>query len=290
MRDLRQHRKEEQETLEGNEGNNVTQMLPECSQEDKEGNNVTQTLPKCSKNVTQDIDIDKEIDIDKWIGDNNNRATPQTNVPKSTKKIFDYYEKNFGNINTVIQKHLKQMLEKYSPELIIYAMDKTIFTAPKPAFSYLRKTLDNLEKAGITTIEEAKKQDKKFHARTNVSSKKTNKTTEIVDFSNIINSNFQDEEAKNAMYDFIKMRKNIKKPLDEISLKILIKKLYKLSTNVEEQIEIIENSTAACYPTFFPLQKQVKPTRGSFDDFKILAEKYEKEEQAEKQKGEVNYD
>ena len=275
MRDLRQHRKEEQETLEENEGNNVTQMLPECSQEDKEGNNVTQTLPKCSKNVTQDIeiDIDKEIDKENFIfkGDYYyNRATPKTNVPPQNKKIFDYYEKNFGNMNAVIEKYLNQLLEKYSPELMIYAMDKTLLNATPPNFNYLVKTLDNLEKAGISTIEEAEKQDEKFHTQTNVSSKKTNKEAKIVDFSNILNSNFQDEDVKNAMYNFIKMRKTIKKPLDEISLKILIKKLYKLSTNVDEQIEIIENSTAACYPTFFPLKKEIKPTQGSFDDWEQI--------------------
>ena len=61
-------------------------------------------------------------------------------------------------------------------------------------------------------------------------------------FDNIINSNFENEQVKNAMYEFIKMRKLIKKPMTDYALKRLISELKKLSSNTEKQIKILDQS------------------------------------------------
>lgn len=58
----------------------------------------------------------------------------------------------------------------------------------------------------------------------------------------LIDYNFSNIELKKTIYEFIKMRKSIKKPITTRGLELLIKKLYSLTPNVDEQIEILNNS------------------------------------------------
>lgn len=68
--------------------------------------------------------------------------------------------------------------------------------------------------------------------------KKKNET----EFDVLINENFQDEEVKQTIYEFIKMRKAIKKPLTTHGLKLIVNKLKKFTENSKEQIDILNNS------------------------------------------------
>ena len=107
--------------------------------------------------------------------------------------------------------------------------------------------------------------DKNSIEEKSIDNKKEKKSTEI---DNLINSNFTDEELKNTVYEFIKMRKAIKKPLTIRGLELMIKKLYKLTTNVDEQIEILNNSIMNNWQGIFPLKNNVTKSKGGFDDFK----------------------
>lgn len=102
---------------------------------------------------------------------------------------------------------------------------------------------------------------------------KKKETKKETDFDKLINENFSDAELKNTIYEFIKMRKTIKKPLTTRGLELMIKKLYELSTNVNEQIEILNNSIMKNWLGIFPLKKDYKTgNKGSFDDFKEIWE------------------
>lgn len=105
----------------------------------------------------------------------------------------------------------------------------------------------------------------------NIINKKNKKETE---FDSVISENFTDEELKQTIYEFIKMRKAIKKPLTTRGLELMIKKLYNLSTNITEQIEILNNSIMNNWQGIFPLKNEEnkKSNKGSFDDFKQLWE------------------
>lgn len=83
--------------------------------------------------------------------------------------------------------------------------------------------------------------------------KKKKKSTEL---DNLINSNFSNEELKNTVYEFIKMRKAIKKPLTTRGLELMINKLYKLTTNIDEQMEILNNSIMNNWQGIFPLKQK----------------------------------
>lgn len=76
---------------------------------------------------------------------------------------------------------------------------------------------------------------------------------------------------KNALLDFVEMRKNIKAPLTKRALEMVITKLNKLSTNEEEQVEILNQSTINNWKSVYPLKKQKK-------EFKPLMEVEEVED------------
>ncbi len=105
----------------------------------------------------------------------------------------------------------------------------------------------------------------------NIIKEKGKKETEI---DKIINANFTDKEIIETIYEFIKMRKSIKKPLTTRGLELMIKKLYTLSTNIDEQIMILNNSIMNNWQGIFALKKDnfSKSNKGSFDDFKDLWE------------------
>ncbi len=82
------------------------------------------------------------------------------------------------------------------------------------------------------------------------------------------------------MKEFKEMRKKIKKPLTKRGLELNIKKLYSLTKNVDEQIEIVNNSIMNNWLGLYPLKKEQR--RGSINDFKKL---WEEESLKDEQEG-----
>lgn len=85
---------------------------------------------------------------------------------------------------------------------------------------------------------------------------KKEKTSKKTSYDKIIDEMIEDEEIKELMYDFIKMRKAKKKPLTDRALKIQINKLFKITEDIEEQKAIIEKSIVKCWDEFY------KPNNG----------------------------
>jgi hypothetical protein len=107
--------------------------------------------------------------------------------------------------------------------------------------------------------------------------KKEKKETE---YDILINNNFKDEELKETIYEFIKMRKSIKKPLTTRGLELMIKNLYKLSTDVHEQIEILNNSIMNNWLGIFPLKKDnvyINRNDKKQETFEEQVERYKRE-------------
>ena len=86
--------------------------------------------------------------------------------------------------------------------------------------------------------------------------KNKNKKKNETEFDLLINQSFSNEELKDTVYEFIKMRKVIDKPLTTRGLELMIKKLCKLTTNADEQIEILNNSIMNNWQGIFPLNSQ----------------------------------
>ena len=80
--------------------------------------------------------------------------------------------------------------------------------------------------------------------------KESKKTT---NYDSIINESIQDESVKKEIYEFIKMRKLIKKPMTDRALKGLISKLNELSSNPVDQAKILERSVINDWQSVYPL-------------------------------------
>lgn len=73
----------------------------------------------------------------------------------------------------------------------------------------------------------------------------------------IINGKIFEEDVKKSLYDFIKMRQMIKKPLSNAALEMLIDKLFKMTFDPAIQVEILQNSILNNYPDIYkPRQKK----------------------------------
>lgn len=86
----------------------------------------------------------------------------------------------------------------------------------------------NTEKLNTETLSTEKRERKKGNALTS--------------YDAIISEQIFDEEVKATLYEFIKMRKLIKKPLTDFALTKLINKLNKFTTDPKAQVAILENS------------------------------------------------
>ena len=132
----------------------------------------------------------------------------------------------------------------------------------------------------LNRIEKNKnKNTKEKKEKRNIKEKDPNEN--VGEFEDIIKSNFADDEVIECIHEFIKMRKSIKKPLTRRGLELMIKKLYKLTTNIDEQIEILNNSIMNCWQSVYPLKKntETKNNKGNFNDFKELWEEAKKEDE-----------
>lgn len=76
-------------------------------------------------------------------------------------------------------------------------------------------------------------------------------------YDKIINDLISNEEIKDLIYEFIKMRALKKKPLTDRALKIQINKLHKLSGDIEEQKKIIEKAIVKAWDEFYPINSFV---------------------------------
>ena len=91
----------------------------------------------------------------------------------------------------------------------------------------------------------------------------------------IINGKIFDEKVKAALYEFIKMRKLIKKPMTDFALERLIDKLFKFTYEPNLQVEILENSILNNWQDIYKPKQAKEQTTASnnvtplFDDEEI---------------------
>ena len=85
----------------------------------------------------------------------------------------------------------------------------------------------------------------------NKKEKKENKT----DLDKIIEAYTENDLLIEALKDFIKMRKAIKRPLTDRAMKGILNKLNSYGRDDLEKIEVLENSIVNCWQGIFPLKE-----------------------------------
>ena len=102
----------------------------------------------------------------------------------------------------------------------------------------------------------------------------------IKNIKNIINIYSENEVLNEALLGFIEHRKGMDKPMTDKGIKLLMEELNKLSSDVNEQIEILNQSIVNGWTRIFPLKKQNSRTKGNkynnFHQRKYDPEEYEK--------------
>ena len=73
-------------------------------------------------------------------------------------------------------------------------------------------------------------------------------------YDEILNSMIEDDDVKNTICDYIKMRKLIKKPMTDRAVTMLINKLFKLSNSKQIQIKILEKSILKNWTDIYELK------------------------------------
>lgn len=97
------------------------------------------------------------------------------------------------------------------------------------------------------------------------------KTSQGTEFDITINSYTNNEDLKETLYEFIKMRKTIKKPLTTRALKLILTKLDKMFNDEAYKIESLNNSIINSWSSVYELKdKQVNKgnkNKKSFDEY-----------------------
>lgn len=85
---------------------------------------------------------------------------------------------------------------------------------------------------------------------------KTAGKTKKKEKKNILKEYTDNQELRNSISDFIKMRKDLGNPLTERGLKLNLTELDKLATTDEEKIEIVNQSVSRTWKGFWPVKKK----------------------------------
>lgn len=96
----------------------------------------------------------------------------------------------------------------------------------------------------------------------NKSAKNNKKQTKI---DELINNYTKNSELIEALKDFLKMRKAVKKPLTDRALKVILKKLDELAQGDEEKITILEQSIVNCWQSVFKVNNNT-PNKKEFNN------------------------
>ena len=75
-----------------------------------------------------------------------------------------------------------------------------------------------------------------------------------------------DARLDSAIDDYIESRKKLKKPMTDRAIELAIKKLDKLSTDVDEKIEIINKSIQCGWTDLYPLKEKKKTEKINWDE------------------------
>ena len=119
--------------------------------------------------------------------------------------------------------------------------------------SVTNSNADSNDSNVIENNEEIEYRDRDKSIEIDIKNKEERKKTS---YDEILNSMVEDNEVKNTIYDYIKMRKLIKKPMTDRALTMLINKLFKLSNSKQIQIKILEQSILKNWTDIYPYKEE----------------------------------
>lgn len=164
----------------------------------------------------------------------------------------DYFSNLYGVSKTSISKWIAALINRgyIFSEIVYKEGTKEILNR------YLKLVKDPIEEKLNRGIEEKLKDNNTLINNTINNNKERKKENKKSAYDEIINEMVKDPDIKEGIYEFIKMRKLMKKPMTDRALKQLIGKLNTLSTNKQEQIQILDNSIINNWASVYPLKNE----------------------------------
>lgn len=161
----------------------------------------------------------------------------------------EYFANLYGVSKVSISKWISQLVESGYINSIIEYKEGTKEILNR----YLTIVNDPIKEKFNTPIKEKFKDNNTIINNTinNTLNKKEKKKTE---FDMLVEGYTDNLDLRNAIYEFIKMRKAIKAPMTSNALKLMLNKLNKLSDNDSTKIAIIEQSIMNSWKGIFELK------------------------------------
>lgn len=170
----------------------------------------------------------------------------------SNKYFSDFFELSKGRVSQIInnlidKEYLNAEYERNGKQTV-----KRILKIQRPPYPI---EIFNKLNRGIKFSKEGYLENCKDNniINNNINNKKEKKEKTKTEFDVIIDK-ISNEELKNTLYEFIKMRKTIKKPLTTRALQLILNKLDDLADNEEQKIDILNQSIMNNWLGVFPLK------------------------------------
>lgn len=192
-------------------------------------------------------------------------------IEKNKANKENFYDNYYWTYNS--RKAFAELFPYMNERQINYAMQKLIdnelvITGNYNKVAYDRTLWYAITDKGYSILQNCQMEDIKLSNGTDKNVKpipniKTNIFKESKKESNydtIINSQITNEDLKATLYEFIKMRKLIKKPMTDRALQLLIGKLHKLANTPDKAIQVLEQSIVNNWQDIYELKTNyIKP-------------------------------
>lgn len=193
-------------------------------------------------------------------------------IKKNKANNTNYFDGNYWTYNS--KKAFSELFPYASERQIDYALKKLIdcglvITGNYNKSSYDRTLWYAITKVGYSILQNCEMETTKLlngndeivqpipdintDINTDNNNKKERKKTS---YDEILNSMVEDDDVKNTICDYIKMRKLIKKPMTDRAVTMLINKLFKLSNSKQIQIKILEKSILKNWTDIYPYKEE----------------------------------
>ena len=195
-------------------------------------------------------------------------------IKKNKANNTNYFDGNYWTYNS--KKAFSELFPYASERQIDYALKKLIdcglvITGNYNKSSYDRTLWYAITKVGYSILQNCEMETTKLlngndeivqpipdintdiNTDNNNNNKKERKKTS---YDEILNSMVEDDDVKNTICDYIKMRKLIKKPMTDRAVTMLINKLFKLSNSKQIQIKILEQSILKNWTDIYPYKEE----------------------------------
>jgi len=168
-----------------------------------------------------------------------------------------YFADFFGISKTRVSLVINSLVEKgYVTSQIIYK---------EGTKQILKRVLKVCYRGYLTKVKEPIQQKLKDN---NINNNTINNTTNIKkkkssDIDILINDYTDNEDLKETLEEFLKMRKSIKKPMTNKAMELLLKKLNGMTCKNDEKIAILNQSIFNSWQGIFPLKEGAQDGRKS---------------------------